>query len=688
MKKKILFVITALYSFVLFGQPIPELIWYKFQSSGISVPNHASMAGKSTPANADIMGSITQGGTAICGSGLIGSGNSANSDYLNTNWSTNLSSAKGWSICWRSSGISSNSTLYYIFGDASAGSFRCFTNGVAGSNNWILRGSGMNDVIMNNGALNSPTTCAYVYDPIAGNIKAYLNGSLVNTVSQSTSLNITGSTPFKVMGYGSSVGAPFGGVLDDFRIYDRPLSATEIEAIYNPYTTGGFLGEDTSICHPDSLRIGVSGYEGATYNWSTSANTDSIFVKKTGTYVLDITGNCGAGKDSITIRSIPKLATNFLGPDPSICVGSTMKVGISVSMDSIRWSTGSTADSINITGGKTYTVIAYNSCGAYMDTITGIDVSPLSNAFLGADVTICTGDTAILTIGSPVDSLLWSTGSVADTLRTTRLGKYSVEAWNVCNKYYDTIELLASSIVYKDFILPVNGVYCAGDTISIATDSNFTSYLWSNGDTTQKTKVYQSGTYTLSVADGCGAGKDTIVMIFGKIPTAAFMYQTKADSIVDFKDATTGTGPLTYSWNFGDGQSTSTMASPSHTYNKAGDYFVTLIVSGPCGADTLTDRITITNTALDLKLSTIKDLKVFPNPVSDVVNIQGTLNNIEYAVVTIESIFGEQLIRREVSSKNGLFTDSIELVNLSPGIYFLKCIYGDNMVATKLMVRR
>lgn len=63
----------------------------------------------------------------------------------NTNWAPDLGSGS-WTIAFWSAGFGSTVSLYYIFGDVNAGGFRCFTNGVAGSNNWILRGAGLTDI--------------------------------------------------------------------------------------------------------------------------------------------------------------------------------------------------------------------------------------------------------------------------------------------------------------------------------------------------------------------------------------------------------------------------------------------------------------------------------------------------------------------------------------------------------------
>ena len=67
--------------------------------------------------------------------------------------------------------------------------------------------------------------------------------------------------------------------------------------------------------------------------------------------------------------------------------------------------------------------------------------------------------------------------------------------------------------------------------------------------------------------------------------------------VVQFTDQSTGT-VATWSWDFGDGQ-TSDEQNPSHTYQSAGIYTVSLTVTGPAGSDTetKTNYITVTTGA-------------------------------------------------------------------------------------------
>jgi PKD repeat protein len=73
---------------------------------------------------------------------------------------------------------------------------------------------------------------------------------------------------------------------------------------------------------------------------------------------------------------------------------------------------------------------------------------------------------------------------------------------------------------------------------------------------------------------------------FSAAPTSGYVPLS-----VSFTDHSTGTGPLTYQWNFGDG-TTSSAQNPTHHYTGVGRYTVTLTVTGPGGTSTATNYIT------------------------------------------------------------------------------------------------
>ena len=349
--------------------PTPELLYYKFNGTGTTITNNATTPPTGT-STAILMGGLSQGSVGLCGGAIIGSGNAASTDYVNTGWATSLSGS--WTISFWSSNITPSTTLFYIFGDGNALGFRCFTNGVAGANNWILRG-GFTDVLLSGGATVAPHVNTFVYDATLGNIKAYLDGVLVNTVAQA-SVTISGTGPFKVMGYNSNVGAPLGGLLDEFRVYNHALTAAEVLSLNSLNTTATIT---TSSC--DSF-ISPSGK----YTWTNS-----------GTYTDTIAN--AAGCDSIitlnlTINPSPTATISTVG-STSFCSGGSLILNANTgSQLAYVWSQGSTADHITVTYGGTYQlwVTDINGCTATSTPFTVTENSPATST---TNLTSCSGVT-------------------------------------------------------------------------------------------------------------------------------------------------------------------------------------------------------------------------------------------------------------------------------------------------------
>ena len=73
-----------------------------------------------------------------------------------------------------------------------------------------------------------------VFNPIAQTVTTYVNGSVQNTASTGagyTQIAETGANPL-LIGYDNVNSGYFYGYINDVRIYDRALSAAEIQEIY------------------------------------------------------------------------------------------------------------------------------------------------------------------------------------------------------------------------------------------------------------------------------------------------------------------------------------------------------------------------------------------------------------------------------------------------------------------------
>ena len=109
------------------------------------------------------------------------------------------------------------------------------------------------------------------------------------------------------------------------------------------------LGSDTIVC--DSiLLVGPEGYQ--YYYWNTDLSGQNwLSVTESGEYVFACTNDDGCWiKDTINITVQPGFAIS-LGQDTIITVDDTLYFSVPDIYDSYLWSTGSTANSIAITGG-------------------------------------------------------------------------------------------------------------------------------------------------------------------------------------------------------------------------------------------------------------------------------------------------------------------------------------------------
>lgn len=152
---------------------------------------------------------------------------------------------------------------------------------------------------------------------------------------------------------------------------------------------------------------------------------------------------------------------------------------------------------------------------------------------------------------------------------------------------------------------PTNGTAPLTVTFTDTSTGLIANRLWNFGDssttnttTNSVSHVYSAGTYTVSLTVSSVAGSNTssrsnyIVVTGSSSPPVAGFTASPTNGVapltVTFTDTSTGTPPLSLSWNLGDSFTTNTAGGASfvHTY-AAGTYSVTLTASNSVGTSTL-----------------------------------------------------------------------------------------------------
>ncbi len=163
---------------------------------------------------------------------------------------------------------------------------------------------------------------------------------------------------------------------------------------------------------------------GATYLWSTGATTQTIVVNSAGTYSVQVTQGGCTGNDAINITVNPSPVVN-LGPDATICAGSSITLDAGNAGATYLWSTGATTQTILVNTAGTYSVQVTQGGCTGNDAIN-IAVNPLPVVNLGPDATICAGSSITLDAGNLGATYLWSTGATTQTIVVNSAGTYSV----------------------------------------------------------------------------------------------------------------------------------------------------------------------------------------------------------------------------------------------------------------------
>ncbi|MCU0372067.1 MAG: YCF48-related protein [Ignavibacteria bacterium] len=212
---------------------VPEILYCKFNNViNNSTPNYA------LPGDGAYSGSVTghtYSQSAFADSALTGGGGTGADHCFHTGWAANLPDT-AWTIGFWVSNINLGTVAtnpVYLFGDVTASNFRCYYGGSGGLGTSdtaiMLRATGMSDVRI-------PVVRGVnyfihiVYSASAGSIKTYRNGALYQTIPQ-TPFRILGNGPFYIGSHSTFASSLAQDMkLDEFRLYNRALSLTEVSA--------------------------------------------------------------------------------------------------------------------------------------------------------------------------------------------------------------------------------------------------------------------------------------------------------------------------------------------------------------------------------------------------------------------------------------------------------------------------
>lgn len=203
---------------------------------------------------------------------------------------------------------------------------------------------------------------------------------------------------------------------------------------------------------------------------------------------------------------------------------------------------------------------------------------------------ICNGSFKTLDAGNPGSTYIWRKDNIqiatTRTINATSAGKYKVVVTNQGGaSAADSIQLSLAPAI--NISLPDRNL-CNGDTITLDAGNAGSTYLWSNGATTQTINVSQAGTYSVKVTNNIGCEARDTSIVTGVANPVVNLGDDKAICIGDSVILDAGNGGAIYLWS--TGATTQTISVKT-----IGTYSVTVTNLNNC---TSTDEITINNNAL------------------------------------------------------------------------------------------
>ncbi len=432
-----------------------------------------------------------------------------------------------------------------------------------------------------------------------------------------------------------------------------------------------------------------------------------------GTYTAELQVYSNDPDDPMVIvpitMHVADIGVYITADDESICLGQSAQLTSEVIGGPGNYTYSWISVPEGFTSGEANPVVTPSETTTYHLVVTGeefmaenqitIHVNPLPQVSLGEDVSLCLGESHMLTPGADFETYLWSDGSTGSSITVSDPGNYWVEVTdeNGCAAS-DTLEFNLYPL--PELFLGEDNNICEGGTLTLDAGSDFSTYTWSTGETSHSITVSQPGTYWINITDmnGCEAS-DTIQLGTAPMPLTTSITSGPA-SVDNFLNPTStytcsdATYATTYVWTVnpsgaGTTTSTGTSAEISWTPGYTGPVEVAVTGKNDCGQGPVSGIFTTevySSQGMDEKNAA--RVIIYPNPGKGLFNVQiPALANVK-ADITVTDVSGSTVYQKPELSipSDGRF--DLNLSSLPDGSYTLNMKTRENNYQGKLILQR
>jgi len=370
---------------------------------------------------------------------------------------------------------------------------------------------------------------------------------------------------------------------------------------------------DTPQICPNTTEFATTGASG-TLLWTavngtiSGANNQSMVRFTAGstgpvTLTLTVTNASGCSATSSVVVPLRTPTPPAISLDnPNVCPGGGDFANAPAGYTSYSWSvSGGTASGptnqphFDFTAGASGTItvtltVSDNACTATNSATVNINTVATPTISASGPTTFCAGGEVTLT-ASAGSSYLWSNGATSRSITALSSGSYSVTVVddNFCSATSAPTVVTIIAAPATPVVTP-NGptTFCEGGRVTLTAPES-TSYLWSNGATSQSIELTTSGSFWVTVtnANGCSATSAPTTVTVNENPSTPVI---TADGPTTFCEGSsvTLTAPSSASYLWSNGATTQSI-----NVTASGSYSVTVTNASGCTATSADTAVTV-----------------------------------------------------------------------------------------------
>lgn len=381
-----------------------------------------------------------------------------------------------------------------------------------------------------------------------------------------------------------------------------------------PVDNGSISLPSANACQGQTVTL--TAPSGTGFLWSDNSSGSILAVTQTGSYTVTVTqaNGCQYTTPPVQVNFAP-LPPAVISPSTSplmLCPGSTATLTANAGSNyAYAWSNGPNNAGTTLqynaipAAGLTLTVTVTDASTGCSSTSAPVVVQPvtLANPSIlpntAALLQLCEGETLTLNASHPtLSNFSWNTGQNGSSIAVSAGGHYEVSVTDT-NGCTATEAVTVGMNSGGDLAAIPVGCYDYCELTAFSVPDVYAGYQWLLngtpivGATGNEFPPPESGDYQLQITTpfGCQDTSDVLSLNLTDclecLVSASFTY-TATCSSVQLSAVASGNGTLSYSWDFGDGN-TASGATPSHSFSASGTYAVCLTVANlAADADTCT----------------------------------------------------------------------------------------------------